>query len=339
MRIGFNPHKDVVRDKSDYLYQVIIPVYIPNFEGYFKDGLVILKFCIESLLKTSHSKTFITIVNNGSCNEVKHYLDNLLEKNSIHELVHTQNIGKLNAILKGLSGSNFDLITISDSDVMFLDNWQKATYTIFEAFPKAGSVCPTPSPRSLRIYTANIYWNYFFSNKMKFSAVENPEALLNFAHSIGNENFYNSEQLSQYLTINNNGVKAVVGSGHFVATYRSEIFENLAVKYSEYKLGGDSEYKILDLPVVKKGFWRLSTAQNYAYHLGNVKEDWMDITFQKIAINNESLGFSLPESKRTSRLMIFIQNKVFAKFLFNKKYFKYFLLQKGLSKQAKNHYI
>ena len=59
-----------------------------------------------------HSKTFITIVNNGSCNEIKVYLDDLLDKNAIQELIHTQNIGKLNAILKGISGHQFELVTI-----------------------------------------------------------------------------------------------------------------------------------------------------------------------------------------------------------------------------------
>lgn len=35
MRIGFNPQKDMKQQPSDYLYQVIIPVYIPNQEDDF----------------------------------------------------------------------------------------------------------------------------------------------------------------------------------------------------------------------------------------------------------------------------------------------------------------
>jgi len=42
MRIGFNPHKDKIQEVSEYVHQVIIPVYIPNQEGYFKDSLIFL---------------------------------------------------------------------------------------------------------------------------------------------------------------------------------------------------------------------------------------------------------------------------------------------------------
>ena len=52
MRLGFNPHKDKKQIKSDYFHQVVIPVYIPNEEGYFKDSFVILQYCLQSLFKT-----------------------------------------------------------------------------------------------------------------------------------------------------------------------------------------------------------------------------------------------------------------------------------------------
>ena len=86
MRIGFNPHKDKIQVASDYFHQVIIPVYIPNQEGYFKDSFAILKLCLESLFKTIHEKTFVTIVNNGSDISVANYLDLLLKENKIREL-------------------------------------------------------------------------------------------------------------------------------------------------------------------------------------------------------------------------------------------------------------
>jgi hypothetical protein len=36
MQVGYNPQKDKVQEESsDYLYQVIIPVYIPNEEVNF----------------------------------------------------------------------------------------------------------------------------------------------------------------------------------------------------------------------------------------------------------------------------------------------------------------
>ena len=52
MRLGNTPTKEKP-ELTDYLrHRVIIPVYIPTLEGYYKDALAILKLCLESL----HSK-------------------------------------------------------------------------------------------------------------------------------------------------------------------------------------------------------------------------------------------------------------------------------------------
>jgi len=340
MRLGFNPNKDQETVSLVYSHQIIIPVYIPNQNDYFKNSLEILKLCLESLFLTVHKKTFITVINNGSCDEVKNYLRELYLEKKIHEVLETTNIGKLNAILKGIVGHNFPLITITDSDVLFLNDWQKATYSIFENFSKAGVVCPTPSSRSLRTFTSNIYWDNFFSKKLAFSKVKNPSALKNFAVSVGNPDFYNSAHLENYFTISSNNKKAVIGAGHFVGTYRGEIFNSLEVKYSNYKLGGDSESKILDIPVVKNGFWRLSTEDNYAYHMGNVVEQWMYNEVSKLEKDTPEIDFKLKSIGSSSKWLYTVKSKVFCKFILNKKIMKYFLIFKGLpSKDAENYLI
>ena len=285
MRVGFNPNKDKVLPKSDYTHQVIVPVYIPHQKDYFKDSFQILQLCLESLFKTCHAKTYITVVNNGSCVEVVNYLNQLHQEVKIQELIHTTAIGKLNAILKGLSGHQFPLITITDADVMFLNDWQKATYEVFEAFPKTCLVCTTPSSKSFNDKTFNILTERLFSKSLAFSMVKNPTAFEAFATSIGNPNFYKSVHFEKYLTLTNDKISAVVGAGHFVATYRGDIFSDLGVTATSFSLGGTSEAEILDLPVIRKGYWRLSTDENYTYHLGNVIEPWMQETFN--ALKNE----------------------------------------------------
>lgn len=339
MRVGFNPHKDKIQIESDYFHQVIIPVYIPNQEEYFKDSFEILKLCLDSLFKTIHHKTYVTIVNNGSCIGVVAYLNDLFHKNKIQEVIHTTNIGKLNAVLKGISGNSFSLITVSDADVLFLNGWQEASYSVFDAFPKAGAVCPTPSSRSLRTYTANVYWDLFFSNKLKCTPVVNPDALRMFALSVGDANFYNPVQLKKYLTVTNEDKKAVVGAGHFATTYRAQVFDNLESRFATFKLGGDSEGQFLDIPVVKKGFWRLSTADNYAYHMGNVLEDWMYDAVSKLVQNNEGSDFELKPIRSSSKLVYFVKSKLFAKLILNKKIMRYFLIWKGLDIEGAKNYL
>lgn len=335
MRVGFNPNKDNVLPKSDYFHQVIIPVYIPHQNDYFKDSFTILQYCLDSLFKTSHSKTYFTIVNNGSCKEVIDYLQKRFQDNEIHELIHTTNIGKLNAILKGITGQQFPLVTITDGDVLYLNHWQKATYEVFEKFPKTGAVCPTPSSKSLKNDTFNIWFDLLFSKKLGFSNVKNPQALKAFAASVGNSNMYNSYHLEKYLTIANNEFKAVVGAGHFVTTYRRAVFEKIDLKHSSFKLGGDSEAKFLDLPVVKKGMWKLSTEDNFAYHMGNVEEKWMLEILKKIKPNRfvPSSPISLTDIKFSKGAFIF-KHKLFSKIITRKIIWRYCLKMKGLSKDA-----
>jgi len=337
MRIGNNPHKNKILQDNDFKHQIIIPIYIPNAEGYFKDGLKILQYCLGSLFKTIHSKTFVTLINNGSSVEVAAYLDELLAQKKIHELIHTVNCGKLNAILKGLSGNNFPLITIADADVLFLNDWQQETYRVFDAFPKAGAVCPTPSSKSYKAFTSNIWFELLFSKSLSCRKVKNPQALQAFADSIDNANFYNKYHKELYLTVKNEDTIAVVGGGHFLVTYKNEVFENPKTKFNKYKLGGDCE--ILDLPVLEKGLWRLSTHDNYAYHLGNIDEPWMEDVFLSLRQNDFKLTNDLKYKKiETSKLQFYIKYTLFSRFLKNKKIMKKLLMWKGLSKEAVKNY-
>lgn len=338
MRIGFNPEKDKVKKTEDFFHQVIIPVYIPNLEGYFTDSFQILKYSLESLIKTSHNKTYISIVNNGSCKIVVDYLQNMFDENKIQEIIHLTNIGYINAILKGIVGHKFDLVTAADADVLFLNNWQEETYKIFKAFPKAGAVCPTPSSKSFNDKTFNIFFENLFSKKMQFSKVKNPEALEAFAVSINNPNFYKDIHLKKYLTISSNSLKAVVGAGHFVVTYRGDILREIKEKHTKYVMGGDSD-DILDKPVIDQGFWRLATEDNYTYHMGNVKEPWMEEVFQSLTISNKNSEFAFDfQSYKSYKTLLWIKNVLFRKIISRKPVRRWFLKHKGLSKEEASIY-
>ncbi|MCL9805106.1 glycosyltransferase family 2 protein [Flavobacterium amniphilum] len=338
MRIGFNPNKDKELPSSEYFHQVIIPVYIPNQEGYFKDSLQVLKYCLESLFKTSHSKTYFTVVNNGSCTVVSEYLDGLYRQGRLQELIHTTGIGKLNAILKGLTGHQFELITITDADVLFQNDWQNATYEVFEAFPEAGVVSPSPNPKMLRYYTANVIAKTLFSGKVSFSKVEDKEALKSFAQSIGNDKLYKGIHLNKNLTIFKNGIRALIGAGHFVATYNGVCFENLKQRYSKFSLGGDSEELILDKPATDLGLWRLSTSKNYAFHMGNVSEEWMNEKLKNLNNGKTFLTGVKTGKANKPKIWSLLFLIVFSKIIFRKPVWKLYLKIKGLSKEEASQY-
>ena len=336
MRVGYNPYKDQKNDESKYIHQVIIPVYIPNHEAYFKDSFAILKLCLESLFATIHKKSFITIANNGSDKIVSDYLDALLRQNKIQELIHTENIGKLNAILKGLVGNAIELVTISDSDVLFLPNWQAETVKVFTHIPNAGVVGIVPQFKMYEANCGNVIFDNLFNKKLQFVPVKNREALIRFYDSLGWDRNYNQDYLQYALGLElTPDLKVLIGSGHFVATYKKDMFKEL-VSYIGYKMGGNSEGYLDQLPL-HKNYWRLTTQDNYAYHMGNTLENWMGITtVEKTTDENLDSNFSI--NKKENELLNFIKNKIFIKFISFKWSIKLFLKYKKLPKSMIENY-
>lgn len=336
MRVGFNPNKDKPQSESEYLHQVIIPVYIPNQEGYFKDSFKIFQLCLESLFLTIHDKTFITIVNNGSGNFVKEYLNELLYEGKIHELIHTQNIGKLNAILKGLTGNDIELVTITDADVLFLSNWQNETVKVFAQLPKAGLVGVVPQFKTYEANCGTVLFDTFFDKKLKFVPVKNTNALIRFYDSIGWDRNYNPDYLKYNLGLEvNPDLTVLIGSGHFVATYKKDMFQEITT-YLGYKLGGSSE-SYLDKAPLKKGYWRLTTYDNYAYHMGNTFEDWMKLE-GKQENKKDYPNSNFYKNKTANSISYFIKNRLFVKFISIKWLVKLFLRLKKLPSEMINKY-
>lgn len=336
MRIGDNPNKEVDQEQSFYKHQIIVPVYIPNEEGYFSDALKILKICLNSLFNTIHDRTFITIVNNGSCGNVVKYLNELFEENKIKELIHTDNIGKINAVFKGLSGNNIELVTVTDADVMFLSNWQTETIKVFSEIPKAGVVGIVPQFNMYKRYCGNVLFDNLFNKKLKFIPVKNPQSMIHFYDSIGWDRNYNQDYLKFGLGLNYGKVNCFVGSGHFVATYKKEVFKELLSFIGGRKAAGIGEDYIDNKPL-KKGYWRLTTDDNYAFHMGNVYEKWMENIPQKV-IQTDHLNLNFIKHKELCAFSYFIKNKFFTKLIAVKPISRLFLKWKKLPKEMIKKY-
>ncbi|NRS89400.1 hypothetical protein HNQ02_002329 [Flavobacterium sp. 7E] len=336
MRIGSNPNKVINQEQSEFIHQIIVPVFIPNEEGYFIDSLKILKICLNSIFNTVHDKTYITLVNNGSCENVVNYLDELFLEKKIKELIHTDNIGKINAVLKGLAGNNIELVTITDADVLFLPDWQSETVKIFNEIPKAGVVGITPQIRMFKANSDNVIFNNFFNKQLKFLPVINPKGIIHFYESIGWGRDYNQDYLKLGLGLEYNNVKCFVGAGHFVATYKKDIFEELHTFIGGKKIAGIGEAYI-DTKALEKDYWRLTTHDNYAYHMGNIYEGWMQEPKKDTSIVSYS-NFNFVKRKKISYISYFVKCKLFKKIIFTKWVLKLFLKWKGLPSEMIDKY-
>jgi hypothetical protein len=199
-------------------------------------------------------------------------------------------------------------------------------------------VCPTPSSKVLKQHTYNVLFDNFFSKKLKFTLVKNPEAMLKFAESIGNTKFYKEHHLKYNLTISAGKTKAVLGAGHFVTSYKGTIFNKLNERFTNFGLGGESEEKFLDKPVADQGYWRLSTENNFAYHMGNVLEPWMQEQLSQLEGNQQKVSPPYLKKISVSKFSNLIKNKILMRVLINKRIWTWFLQFKGLSKEISRKY-
>ncbi|TYB80167.1 glycosyltransferase family 2 protein [Bizionia saleffrena] len=335
MRKGDNKSKNIKIGVTSCEHRVIIPLYVPVEEGYYKQSFDIFKMCLSSVRKTSVSKIKVSVVSNGSSANINSKLLDFQNDGLIDELIiERENIGKINSVLKVLRSTEERFITITDADVLFLNNWEKEVMSIFKEFPDAAAVSPLPVFRTQNHYTSSILFDYFFSNKLKFSKVKNPDALTLFAKSIG-WSYLDDKWKDCIMTIESkNGTKAVVGCNHCVVTYKREIFNGIPSNNSKYKLGGDSEGLYLDIPAQYFGGYRLATYDNFAYHLGNTIETWMLKDFNNLINEEKKDHFTQSLFLKKSIVRHFFKNIIFKKIISRKAIRKIYYRKKGL-KQSK----
>ena len=86
------------------------------------------------MVATIGNETKITIIDNNSIQEVGDYCSALLEKGILDRFVQNrENRGKVETVLSEARASFEPLITISDCDILFSNNW---FIDVIEAFKK-----------------------------------------------------------------------------------------------------------------------------------------------------------------------------------------------------------
>jgi hypothetical protein len=284
MRTGTNPAKDNIEIKIDSIHRIVIPVYIPNLnDGYYKRSLEVLELCLKSLLLTVNFQTRISIIINGSCKEIEDLIYNYKrEYELIDQIFYTkENIGKINGIYSIIKSNIEPIITITDADVLFCKNWQNETIKVFNNFPSAGMVSPVPSSKGYLHHTRSTFYYGLINKCIRFDDVLDPDGLVKFENSI-NLKLYDSIHYKKQLTIFNDFGSAVIGCGHFVATFRKEVFENSPREVCRFRVLGGSEENYIDRPNDLGGYLRLSTRNNLAYHMGNTPLPWMYEEFSRL---------------------------------------------------------
>lgn len=316
MRVGINPSKLDPKIPKQFYHRIIIPVFVPNFTGYFQDIFEVYKVCIESAFLTQHSRSAITLVDNGSCQEVKDWMRNLLELGKIDTLIsHSSNIGKVDAILGAARGCREDLITISDSDILFNNGWQEAAESVFLNFDNAGSVAPFPISRHMYYYSTAVQKSVVLGQLGFQFEKTTDSSLIKENYECYNWSFDQSYD-SILPVVKSGSAKAVMGSGHQIMTIRREAIFKMPTDPCFIKISSGSENFWIDKPIDDAGLWRLSTVDTWVNHMGNSLTSQNKKVFQSLK-QSEHRPELIQLPKQNSKPNSSFSQRVFAK-LFKK---------------------
>ena len=271
-RFGMNPARNKNISYVPSRVTAAMMTYIPNLEGYFTYRLDVLKLSLESLIKGVDGQTDIVVLNNGSCDQVREYLDRQLENGKIAYLIHSRRnpgvIGGFKILFNAVPG---EVIAYSDDDVLYYPGWLDAHLKILDNYPKVGMVSGAPVGYSSEHAVKAV--EDFISRKPEgLSVQEKPRVEIweeNWATSTGRpvSEHLQAIQDSPNRHLNYRGIEAVQSAKHFqFVTPKKVICEAFSTDWSGSLMDG---LVSLDESVDQLGYLRLTTPQRYARHIGN----------------------------------------------------------------------
>ena len=270
MRKGQNPAKFAKVVARPERITVALLNYIPFLSGFYAETLDVLKVCLDSLRRDAGLPFDLMVFDNGSCAEARDFLVAEKEAGRIQYLILSdKNVGKggaWNVILPGAPG---EIISYTDSDVLFSPTWLKRSVEILEVFPDTGMVTARPFRTPPEFYSRTLDW----ARKTRGCQINEEqfipwETFLEFNLSLGqteeeNRKVYAStrDQVIRYK-----GVTAVAGASHWQFTaYKSTLQQFLPFEMDK-PMG---QVRQLDKRINDAGLLRLMVPEPLAMNMSN----------------------------------------------------------------------
>jgi glycosyltransferase involved in cell wall biosynthesis len=266
--------------------------FIPELFGYHKHRLDVLKLTLESIIANTEKPYDLMIFDNGSCGEVNDYLSQLNTEGQIQYLFLSQkNIGKIGAMQILFHAAPGKYIAYADDDVFFYPGWLPAHMNIMSAYPSVGMVSGVGvrnraerSSKSLEKYMQSEPDSLTWTNERRL-----PDSWeIEWANSTGRDPAEYLEKTKDKLDLilKLNGVEAFAGANHFqFLAPKDALINSLPENWTGRLMG---EMMELDDAVDQQGLLRLSTAERYAKHIGNIVSDELKLEAGKFGININS---------------------------------------------------
>ena len=159
MRKGQNPAKFVNQVARPERVTVALLNYIPFLSGFYAEALDVLKVSLESMRNDPGLPFDLLVFDNGSCPEVRDFLVAEKEAGRIQYLMLSEkNLGKGGAWNIMLAGAPGEIISYTDSDVLFYPTWLSRSVELLESFPNVGMVTGRPFRTNPNFHTATREW-------------------------------------------------------------------------------------------------------------------------------------------------------------------------------------
>lgn len=292
MRYGQNPLKEQEKPvKPPAAITVGVLNYIPNQVGYFRGQLDSLKLCLASIRHHADQPVDLLVVDNGSCDEVRAYLQDELASGNIDYLIlNSHNLGKANGKLQILRSAPGDLVFYSDGDIYYRPGWVQAHLDVLKAFPNVGLVGGVPLRIQADYYTlGTLHW--VEGNETQLSVERGdliPEEWTRaFLKSVGVpdrdfEKYFEKWRDLKDCRVTSNGVTAYVGASHAQYLTSREVIARLPHQRFGLALNTTDD-QVFDRAIEDAGLLRLSTDRPFVYHIGNtISEDWLVDEFKRL---------------------------------------------------------
>ncbi len=271
MRKGQNPAKFVNQVIKPARVTVALLNFIPFVSGFYSEALDVLKVSLESMRNDAGLPYDLLVFDNGSCAEVRDFL--ITEKENGHIqflLLSEKNLGKGGAWNIMLAGAPGEIISYTDSDVLFYPNWLSRSVELLETFPNAGMVTARPFRTNPDFHTATRNWAKAEAT-LKEGCFIPWEKFWEFNRSLGQDESENRQVYADTKDwqITYKGIKAVAGASHWQFTSYKSVLSKFLPFDMDKPMG---QVKQLDMRMNENGFLRLMLPDPLAMNLSNTTD-------------------------------------------------------------------
>lgn len=275
MRIGQNPAKFVKEVTKPARVTVAVLNYIPFVSGYYVELPQVLDACLNSIRECTQVLDYdLLVFDNGSCPEVKKYLQGELEHGRIQYLMLSEkNLGKggaWNLILEGAPG---EIIAYADNDCLFYPGWLSKSIEILETYPKVGMVTARPFRTNPDFYTSTLTWAKNSPDVTLESGQFIPyNVFREFDLSLGQseEEIRSHYESSEDQRLTYQGIRVMAGASHWQFTAYKSVLKEFLPFQMDRPMG---QVKQLDMRMNEKGYLRLMPTEPYVMNLSNTLAD------------------------------------------------------------------